>query len=131
MGAGAEEVTRPRWAGGLTGAPGAPVILTFTGADLSLDQGVGAQYYKVVVADSGDYTFTVNWEANGADIDMVLCPDVTCGAGAGDFLGTGVDQPESDVRTLAPGTYYFDAVLFAGTAPAWISFTLNHAAPSE
>ena len=104
---------------------------TFTGADLSLDQGVGAQYYKVVVADSGDYTFTVNWEANGADIDMVLCPDVTCGAGAGDFLGTGVDQPESDVRTLAPGTYYFDAVLFAGTAPAWISFTLNHAAPSE
>jgi len=25
----------------------------------------------------------------------------------GDFLGTGVDQPESDVRTLAPGTYYF------------------------
>jgi hypothetical protein len=105
---------------------------TFTGTDLTEDAAT-AQYYKFVVADSGDYTFTVDWEATGADLDPALCVDVTCSDG-GDFLsasGTFTDKPETDVRTLAPGTYYLDLPLFAGPTPAWVSVRIDHAAPSE
>lgn len=102
---------------------------TFTGADLSADGGVGAQYYKLVITEAGDYTFTVNWDT-ADDVDMELCSDVTCSDG-GTFLGTGVDQPETATATLDPGTYYFDAVLFAGTAPGWVSLRIDHAAPAE
>jgi hypothetical protein len=105
---------------------------TFTGADLTGDAATG-QYYKLVVADSGDYTITVDWENTGADLDPALCVDVTCSDG-GDFLsasGTFTDKPETDVRTLAPGTYYLDLPLFSGTAPAWVSVKIDHAAPSE
>jgi len=104
---------------------------TFTGPDLSFDGGIGAQYYKLVVTESGDYTFTVNWDNASSDVDMVICSVVTCDPNTDDFLGSGVDQPESDTRTLAPGTYYFDAVLFAGPSPAWISLTIEHAPPSQ
>jgi hypothetical protein len=102
---------------------------TFTGADLSADGGVGAQYYKLVVTEAGDYTFTVNWDI-ATDVDMELCSDPTCSDG-GAFLGSGVDQPETDTVTLDPGTYYFDAVLFAGAAPGWVSLRVDHAAPAE
>jgi hypothetical protein len=105
---------------------------SFTGADISTDGGIGGQYYKLVVADSGDYTFTVDWDATDptTDIDMELCSDVTCSDG-GDFLGSGVDKPETDVRTLGPGTYYFDVVLFGGGVPSSFSLRVDHAPPSE
>ncbi len=102
---------------------------TFTGPDLSLDGGIGAQYYKLVITEAGDYTFTVNWDI-GTDIDMELCSDVTCSDG-GTFLGSGLAQPETDTITLDPGTYYFDAVLFAGAVPGWVSLRIDHAAPAE
>jgi hypothetical protein len=105
---------------------------TFTGADLTGDAAT-AQYYKFVIAESGDYTFTVDWENPGADLDPALCVDVDCSDG-GDFLsasGTFTDKPETDVRTLEPGTYYLDLPLFSGTAPAWVSIKIDHAPPSE
>lgn len=103
---------------------------TFTGADLSTDGGVGAQYYKLVVADSADYTFTTDWDDPASDIDMELCSDATCSDG-GTFLGTGIDKPETATTTLLPGTYYFDVVLFGGAAPGVISLTVKHEPPAE
>jgi hypothetical protein len=103
---------------------------TFTGADLSADEGIGAQYYKLVITEAGDYTFTVNWNDVGADVDMELCSDLTCSDG-GTFLGEGTTLPETATTTLEPGTYYFDAVLFAGTVPGWVSLRVDHAAAEE
>jgi len=99
---------------------------TFTGADISTDGGVGAQYYKLDITEAGDYTFTVNWNS-ADDIDMELCSDVTCSDG-GAFIGAGNTIPETDTVTLEPGTYYFDAVLFAGAAPGWVSLRIDHLA---
>jgi hypothetical protein len=97
-------------------------------ADL-LDQGAAIdQIYKVVVSTAGDYTFTVNW-ANTADVDLYLCSTADCsGADDPDFFAASADQPESGTLTLAPGTYYLVAELFAGDPPAWLSFRIDHTA---
>jgi len=99
----------------------------FTGADLTTDGGLGGQYYKFTVETAGDYTFVTNWD-NDADLDMELCRDATCSDG-GEFLGTGVDQPEEATVTLEPGTYYFAVILFdfggSGTLPAWFSVAVT------
>jgi hypothetical protein len=97
---------------------------TLTAADITADEGLGAQYYKIDVTEAGTYTITTNW-SNDADIDILLCSDATCSDG-GDFLSTGVDQPETDSRDLVPGTYYLAVVLFDGTAPGTISILLQH-----
>jgi hypothetical protein len=96
---------------------------TFTAPDITTDGGIAGQYYKLTITEEADYTFTVNW-GNTADIDMELCSDVTCSDG-GAFLGTGVDQPETDTVTLTPGTYYFETVLFGGTAPPWVGIAIS------
>jgi hypothetical protein len=105
----------------------------FTGADLTTDGGLGAQYYKFTVEAAGDYTFTTNWD-NDADLDMELCSDATCSDG-GQFLGTGIDQPEEATITLQPGTYYFTVVFFdfgdSAALPAWFSVAVGIAPPSE
>ena len=105
----------------------------FTGADLTTDGGLGAQYYKFTVAEAGDYTFLTNWD-NDADLDMELCRDATCSDG-GEFLGTGVDQPEEATVTLEPGTYYFVVVFFdfgaSAALPGWLSVSVGIAPPSE
>ncbi len=98
---------------------------TFTGADITGDGGVGAQYYKFTVATAGDYTFTLNW-LGAADLDPVVCFDAACSDGA--FAGTGVDQPEQGTLTLDPGTYYYVAVLFAG-APEGFTISAAPAVP--
>jgi hypothetical protein len=97
---------------------------TFTAADITSDGGLGGQYYKMDITEAGTYTITTNWD-NDADIDILLCSDTTCSDG-GDFLSTGVDQPETDSRDLVPGTYYLAVVLFAGTAPGSVSILLQH-----
>lgn len=96
---------------------------TFTAADITGDGGLGGQYYTLNVAADGDYTFTTNWN-NDADIDQLLCSDVTCSDG-GTFLGTGVDQPEVGTVTLTAGTYYIAIVLFDGTAPGFIATSIT------
>lgn len=94
---------------------------TFTGADVTLDGGVGAQYYKFVVAEAGDYTFLTNWDG-AADLDALVCSDAT---GCATFAGTGVDHPELGTLTLAPGTYDLSIVLFAGAPPATFSVQIS------
>jgi hypothetical protein len=100
---------------------------TFPG-DL-LGQGAAIdQIYKVVVSTAGDYTFTVNW-ANTADVDLYLCSTADCsGVDDPDFFAASADQPETGTLTLAPGTYYLVAELFAGDPPPWLSFRIDHTA---
>jgi hypothetical protein len=100
---------------------------TFTGADITGDGGVGAQYYQFTIAEAGDYDFITDWPG-GADLDPVVCFDVACAAG--EFAGTGLDHPEHGTLTLAAGTYYFAAVLFAGDPPANFSVQITRLEPA-
>jgi hypothetical protein len=99
----------------------------FTGTDLSGDCDptiqcpANAQYYKFTVPAHGDVDLSVNW-SNDADIDLVLCNDVTCSVP--DFTNATGDQPQGSTYTLTAGTYYIDVVLFDGTKPDWISINL-------
>jgi hypothetical protein len=99
-------------------AAGASVILyddgTFTGADITGDGGIGAQYYQFTVTEAGDYQFVTDWVGDDTDIDAIVCFDAACADGA--FAGSGLDHPEDGTLTLTPGTYYFVSVLFAGAA---------------
>ena len=103
----------------------------WSGADITGDGGLGAQYYKFTVSEAGDYTFHMNWP-NDADLDPVVCFDAACSDGA--FAGTGVDQPEEGTLTLQPGTYYFAAVLFdvgaSATNPAYWTLQITGAPPT-
>jgi hypothetical protein len=97
----------------------------FTGADVSGDGGLGAQYYHFTVAEAGTYTFSVGWEG-GADIDLVLCPDATCSNPANnDFVAAGASNPEAADYDLVPGTYTAAVVLFDGAAPSRVDMTLT------
>ena len=112
-----------------TGAPGtAPTIATpilgessaffdtggFPGADVTGDGGVGTQYYKFTMAEAGSVTITLNWPAsNAADLDLVLCMEVTCNPATNDFVAAGASHPEAGDYNLAAGTYVIAAVFFA------------------
>jgi hypothetical protein len=85
----------------------------FLGADITPDGGIGAQYYRFVITEAGDYRFLTNWVGD-ADFDPVVCFDVDCATVQ--FAGTGLDHPEDGTLTLAAGTYYWATVLFAGAA---------------
>ena len=98
----------------------------FTGADISGDGGVGAQYYKFTVTEAGSYSFSTSWPG-AADVDAVVCFDPACSDGA--FVGASADNPEEGSATLDPGTYYYVAVLFAGTPPPFVRLDLTHEAP--
>lgn len=95
----------------------------YTGADITGDGGLGAQYYKIVVTEAGNYHFVTNW-TGGADLDAVVCFDAACSDGA--FAGSGTTQPEDGTLTLDPGTYYYSVVLFGGAAPPFFSLSLTH-----
>jgi hypothetical protein len=95
------------------------------GGDL-LDQGAAIdQVYRVVISQAGDYTFTVGWP-NAADVDLFLCGVADCSDA--DFFAASADNPETGTLTLAPGTYYLAAELFAGDPPPWLSFRIDHTA---
>jgi hypothetical protein len=98
----------------------------FTAPDITGDGGVGAQYYKIVVTEAGNYHFVTNW-AGGSDLDAVVCSDAACNTGA--FAGTGITQPEDGTLALTPGTYYYSVVLFAGSPPGYFALSLTHEAP--
>jgi hypothetical protein len=98
---------------------------TFTAADVTVDGGVGAQYYRLVITEAGDYTITTNWPATStADIDAIQCPSSGC-AGASTFVGSGLTHPEQGLLTLTPGTYFLAVVLFAGAAPPNFSVQID------
>ncbi|HEX6616453.1 MAG TPA: hypothetical protein VF046_09125 [Gemmatimonadales bacterium] len=99
---------------------------TMTGADITGDGGIGAQYYKLTVVDSAAYTFTTTWQG-AADLDAILCFDTACNAGAA--VGASANNPESATVDLSPGTYYFSVVLFAGGAPQFFQMAITQELP--
>jgi hypothetical protein len=70
-------------------------------------------FYRLDIAEAGDYTVTLDWDI-GSDIDLILCNDAACSAP--DFTGATANHPESATYTLAPGTYYVLAEDFGGDA---------------
>lgn len=71
-------------------------------------------FYRLDVAEPGDYTVTVDWDI-GSDIDLILCNDASCSAP--DFTAATGNHPESATYTLAtPGTYYVLVEDYAGDA---------------
>lgn len=116
----------PATAPDITATPAFFDVGTFTGADITDDGGLGAQYYKLTVAAAAGDTIpvTIRMDAQriaaGTDMDLVLCSDVTCSDG-GDFSALGsfdpLLQPEEATYSLVAGTYYIAVVFFAGTTP--------------
>jgi hypothetical protein len=117
----------PATAPDITSAPAFFDGASFTGADITADGGLGAQYYAFTPAADGDFNITM--DAQGADpattdVDLVVCSDATCSDG-GDFTATGAGQPETGTFTLTGGTtYYIAVILFAGAAPTSISLSV-------
>ncbi|MGH7499837.1 MAG: hypothetical protein ACREL3_13420 [Gemmatimonadales bacterium] len=97
---------------------------TYTGADITGDGGVGAQYYKFVLAAPATLTIAVASNNAGPDLDGVLCTDVGCSAPQ--FFAASGAHDESGSVTLGAGTYYLAAVNFDGGASAWTSITITH-----
>jgi hypothetical protein len=85
---------------------------TFTGADVLGVGGSGAQYYKIAVADTADYSVSVGWDG-ATDLDGYLCPsaDPICAA-SGFFLGSGTANPEASILTLPPDTYTLNVISY-------------------
>lgn len=111
-------------------AAGATVTLfdvgTFTGADITGDGGVAAQYYKFTVTDSASYSFATSWPG-AADVDAVVCFDTGCSDGA--FVGASTNNPETGSVALSPGTYYYSVVLFGGAAPPFVQLSITQDLP--
>lgn len=96
----------------------------FTGADVTVDGGLGAQYYSLTVTEAGDYQFVTDW-GGAADLDPWVC--VTA-AGCATIAGSGGDHPEDGTLSLTPGTYIVSVVLFAGSPPAFVKLSITHTA---
>jgi hypothetical protein len=60
-------------------------------------------FYRIDIAEPGDYTITVDWDI-GSDIDLILCNDAACSAP--DFAAATGNHPESATYTLVAGTQY-------------------------
>lgn len=61
-------------------------------------------FYRLDVAEAGDYTISVDWSV-GADVDVFLCVnDASCAAA--DFTAATANKPESATFTLPVGTTY-------------------------
>jgi hypothetical protein len=91
--------------------------------------GTGApvdQVYRIVAPGASSYRVTVDWDS-AADVDLGLCPTVTCTPIAGvNFAGATGNHPESTVYTFTgAGTSYLVVDLFAGDMPAWISIKIT------
>ena len=85
---------------------------TFSGADVLGVGGSGAQYYKFVVTEAGDYSVAVGWDG-ATDVDGYVCPsaDPTCAA-SGFFLGSGSANPEASILTLPADTYFLNVISY-------------------
>jgi hypothetical protein len=104
---------------------------TFTGVDVTPDAAFGssgAQYYKIVIPEAGDYSVSVGWDGT-TDLDAFLCPDAPCATG-GTQLGSGTANPEASIVTLTPGTYFLSVASFHDplapeTIPGRVFFTVS------
>jgi hypothetical protein len=87
---------------------------TFAGADVTPDAALGssgAQYYKIVIPEAGDYSISVSWDGP-TDVDAFLCTDAACTPATVTQIGTGGGSPEASILTLAPATYFLGLPAF-------------------
>jgi hypothetical protein len=85
-------------------------------------------FYKLTVAEAGDYTITTDWSI-GSDVDQIICNDAACSAP--DFTAATGAKPESGTYTLTPGTYWILVEDFGGDAAgATVTITIDHAIPA-
>lgn len=101
---------------------------SFTGADITADEGVGAQYYKFTPAADADVTITLRAQspAPDTDLDLVLCSDATCSDGGNlDNAVLGSSDEVGTFSVTAGTTYYIAVVLFAGGAPGGLALVLE------
>jgi len=104
---------------------------TFSGADVTGAGGSGAQYYKLVVTEAGDYSVSVGWDG-ATDVDGYVCPssDPINAGGTCFFLGSGSANPEASILTLPPDTYSLNVIsyhdpLTATTIPPRVVVTVT------
>jgi hypothetical protein len=101
---------------------------SFTGADITGDGGVAAQYYKFTPAADADVAILIDAQAPApdTDLDLVLCSDVTCSDG-GDLsaAATGTSNEAGSFSVTGGTTYYVAVVLFAGAPPGSISLSIK------
>jgi len=98
----------------------------FTGADVTGDGGIGAQYYQFTVTEAGIYTVAVEWPG-ATDLDLIICSDASCAdADNNDFTAASSLNPESRDLNLLPGTYHFAVVDFEGLPPGRIQLSITH-----
>ena len=95
---------------------------SFTGADITGDGGVGAQYYKFTVAATDTINVSVASDNGGADLDLIVCGDAACNTAPLVAATTAFD--EGDTAEFLPGTYFIAVVNFDGGATTSIKLIL-------
>jgi hypothetical protein len=95
----------------------------FTGADITTDGGVGAQYYRIVLAAPATLTISVSSDNAVPDLDVVLCSDVACSAP--DFALASTEHDEGGTVALPAGTTYLAVVNFDGGAGDAIGIAIS------
>jgi hypothetical protein len=87
------------------------------------------RYYKLTVAEAGDYVITTDWSI-GSDVDQLICiNDASCSAP--DIQGATAAHPETATVTLPAGTSYIWIEDFGGDAAgASVTITIDHLAPA-
>jgi hypothetical protein len=92
---------------------------TFTGADITGDGGVGAQYYALTVAAETTVEIFASSNNAGPDLDLVLCFDTACNTG--EFLAATAAHDEHAEDVILPaGTSYLAVVNFDGAPSDFI-----------
>ncbi len=95
---------------------------SFTGADITGDGGVGAQYYKFTVAATDTITISSTSDTGGPDLDLIVCGDVACNTAP--LVAASAAHDEIGTAEFLPGTYWIAVVNFDGGASNWINLTL-------
>jgi hypothetical protein len=87
---------------------------TFDVPDFATSGLPGFRFYRIDVAEPGEYTVTLDWDI-GSDMDLYLCFDLACDEG--DFSAAAAGHPEVGIYTIAtPGTYWLWVNDYAGDA---------------
>jgi hypothetical protein len=99
---------------------------TFTGADVTEDGGVAAQYYTITLAAPATLSIGISSGDGGPDLDGVICTDGTCADPASqDFSLASAAHDEAADVALPAGTHVLAVVNFDGAATDFIYVTVS------
>lgn len=99
---------------------------TWTGADALGGGGPNRWYHLVVTGDTYNRTFTVDWAASSADLDMYMTNEAISAFVGSTSASAGSSHPESQSVDIAAGSYWVIPVNWNHIAdPAWIFLTVQ------